>query len=176
MQCADVQDELVAFHFATCGQVTREAVREHLRSCPACVQAYLDLKLDIDSAEAMAEQPSPRCHDRLRRDVQAWLLPPDIATPTPPRWQQTWQQLSGWLQQPLPRYRAALGAASLSVVCVLLLSQLALPGTPAAPAQVNVPTPQPTTIPAATRQSPDGTPLGCEFDSARMQAISITYY
>lgn len=175
MQCADVQDELVSFHFASCTQDTREALREHLRSCGACAQAYFDLKLDIDSAEAMAEQPSARCHARLRRDVQAWLLPPapaKLPEPRASRMHGIAQSLLTWLSQPLPRYRAAVGAIAITAVSSLILLQLSR--------QTQRSQPEPTftapSEPTPVRLVPDGTPLGCEFDSARMQAISITYY
>lgn len=172
MQCADVQDELVSFHFATCSQPMREALREHLRACSACAQAYLDLKLDIESAESMAEKPSPRCHARLQRDVQAWLLPPPVAEPPPSRWQRVWQPLALWLRQPLPRYRAAFGVAVVSAASVLILSLLPRSATMPAPAHDDSAAPLPTPV----RHLPDGTPLGCDFDSARPQAVSITYY
>lgn len=169
MQCADVQDELVAFHFASCSQPTREALREHLRGCSACGQAYFDLKLDIESAEAMDERPSARCHDRLRRDVEGWLLPPAPQAESP-KHLRIWDRLLSWLAQPLPRYRAAVGVALVSAASALIVWQAPLRDLrPAAP-----PDRADTSLPL--RPLSDGTLTGCEIDSARMQAISITYY
>ena len=174
MLCADVQDELVSFHFATCDQSQRERLREHLRGCADCVQAYFDLKLDIESAESMAEAPSEHCEKRLRRDVQAWLLPPADPAPTPTLWARYGRPIWAWLAQPLPWGRTAVGVALGSAVGVLLVTQApwwaVRPGTAHDNAESTAPAARP------VRHLADDAMPGCQIDSARMQAISITYY
>lgn len=174
MLCADVQDELVSFHFATCDQSQRERLREHLRGCSACVQAYLDLKLDIESAEAMAEAPSENCERRLRRDVQAWLLPPPEPAPPPSLWARYGQPIWAWLAQPMPWGRTAVGVALGSAVGVLLITQGPWWATRLGAAGDGTESTAPVARPV--RHAPDDAMLGCQIDSARMQAISITYY
>lgn len=177
MDCADVQDELVAYHFASNPQETRDALREHLRSCLACAQSYFDLKADIDAGAGLDVQPSAPCEARLRRDVEGWLLPATqpITRAEPPR-----PNLGffAWLVQPMPRYRAALGAAVLCLVAVGAVARLRpLTGIPGGEAGTEL---QPTPVQGPIRPpSSLGAELPlpyCEVDSARMQALSITYY
>lgn len=177
MNCADVQDELVAYHFASSPQETRDALREHLRSCLACAQSYFDLKADIDAGAGLDVQPSAPCEARLRRDVEGWLLPATqpITTAEPPR---PPPGLFTWLQQPMPRYRAALGAAVLCLVAVgavarvrpVTVDSVGESGSELQPMPVHAP------IRSPGSQGPELPSPYCEVDSARMQALSITYY
>ncbi|HNN92933.1 MAG TPA: hypothetical protein PKI03_11725 [Pseudomonadota bacterium] len=177
MDCADVQDELFAFHFAGGSQESRDRVHQHLRGCLACAASYLDLKHDIDSGAALEQPPSPACEARLRRDVAAWLLPPTalpVPSPSPDSVRQrrgTW----AWLTQPMPRYRAMAAAAALCIVAVTAVSRL----RPIAPAEGTAPGLElaPLPVRAFEPERVPGMPSpACEFDSARIQALSITYY
>ena len=97
MDCADVQDELLAFHFAGGSPESRDRVHQHLRGCLACAGSYLDLKHDIDSGAALEQPPSPPA----RPDCDAtWRLgcclpppPPPSQRPDPVR--QRWGTLAG---------------------------------------------------------------------------------
>jgi hypothetical protein len=178
MQCADVQDELVAYHFGSCAAATRDALHQHLRACQACAQSYFDLKQDIESGAAQGTEPSPACAARLRRDVEVWLLPAPVVSPPPDPAPKRPRRLAfSWLQQPMPRYRAVLAAAALCVIAVGTTSRLR-PSRPAASDGGSELAPLPVQL-----RAPPAQPLGpelpspyCEVDSARLQALSITYY
>jgi hypothetical protein len=178
MDCADVQDELVAYHFASAPAEARDAVREHLRSCLACAQSYFDLKQDIDCGAELGVTPSATCEARLRRDVEVWLLPatrPPAATESP---RQRVAGFWGWLAQPMPRYRAVLGAAMLCVLATAAATRLrpTEPGLAGEGGSELQPLPVHTPV-RGLPVNPPGLPSPyCEIDSARMQALSITYY
>lgn len=180
MDCADVKDELIAFHFAGGSQESRDRVHQHLRGCLACAGSYLDLKHDIDSGAALEQPPSPACETRLRRDVAAWLLPPAPLPSQSQRPDPAGQRRGtlAWLTQPMPRYRAMAAAAVLCIVAVTAVSRLR-PVTPAAPTAGTAPGLELTPLPVRAFEpgrDPGLPSPACEFDSARIQALSITYY
>lgn len=181
MDCAQVSEQLVDFHFASCPQSRREAVRAHLRRCSACVQEYLDLKLDLDSAEVMAEAPSAALHARLRQDVAALAA----ASPRAPSWiGRRLNALTFWLHQPSPRYLATAAWGVLLLVGVGLYAVPTLRPAraphegPMLPVSTSLPEDDPgyTLIRASGRRQGGAPPTGCSVDTARQQAVSITYY
>jgi hypothetical protein len=106
MDCAEIEDELLDFHFAVGSQERRDEVRMHLRQCQVCTQQFLDLKHDIDSGAAMTARPSQEARARLRADVAALFRP------------SLFGQAQVWLAQPTPRYRA--GMAMVAMLGVVL--------------------------------------------------------
>ncbi|HEY2743177.1 MAG TPA: zf-HC2 domain-containing protein [Polyangia bacterium] len=72
MDCARVDDELVAFELAVLDGATRAAVETHLTGCARCVSTYLALKRAIDAGEeAMA--PSQIARARVRAEAEKLL-------------------------------------------------------------------------------------------------------
>ena len=68
MDCARVDDELVAFELAALDGATRAAVETHLTGCARCVSTFLALKRAVDAAEdAMA--PSEMARARVRAEA-----------------------------------------------------------------------------------------------------------
>lgn len=68
MDCQLIRGDLVAYHFGSVDERSRDAVEAHLVECPACLKAYLALKREIETAQA-APRPSQAARDRLRRAV-----------------------------------------------------------------------------------------------------------
>lgn len=117
MDCAEIDEELLDYHFGAGEQERRDAVRSHLRGCAKCVQRFLDLKHDIDSGAAMGLRPSEPARARLRADVVA-LFRPSLFGLT-----------QRWLAQPTPRYRAGMAMVAMMAVLVVA-SALGLRPTP----------------------------------------------
>ncbi len=68
MSCAEIEQELVGYHFNTLPQDVRRRVEAHLPECDACVRAFVELKRDIETGEE-APRPSEAARLRLRRAV-----------------------------------------------------------------------------------------------------------
>jgi anti-sigma factor RsiW len=68
MTCAEVEQELVGYHFATLHDEARSEVEAHLAECQACVRAYVALKRAVETSEDAAG-PSDAARLRLRRAV-----------------------------------------------------------------------------------------------------------
>jgi anti-sigma factor RsiW len=68
MRCAEVEHELVAYHFNALDDEARRGVEEHLCECADCVRAYVELKHAVETGEA-APRPSDKARARLRRAV-----------------------------------------------------------------------------------------------------------
>ena len=74
MTCTEVEPELVAFHFGLVEGEPRAAIEAHLASCRACLQAFLEIKRAVETAQD-APAPSQASRARLRRAVASELLP-----------------------------------------------------------------------------------------------------
>lgn len=72
MDCARVDEELIAFELAALDGATRAAVETHLTGCARCVSAFLALKRAIDAAED-ATAPSETARARIRREAERQL-------------------------------------------------------------------------------------------------------
>jgi anti-sigma factor RsiW len=86
MDCPLIQVELVAFHFGSVPDTTRAAVEAHLLACPACLEAFLSLKREIETAAA-APRPSEASRLRLRRAVAL-----EVAARDPMRIERAWRR------------------------------------------------------------------------------------
>lgn len=75
MSCAEIQPELVCYHFGEIEPELRDAVESHLRSCSACLDDFLALKREIETAGTDAA-PSRAAYARLRRAVERQVRPP----------------------------------------------------------------------------------------------------
>ena len=76
MTCDQAQGELFAFHFALLTLEERTGVEAHLLDCRSCLQAYLAIKLETETARS--EPPATAVsRARLREDVaqELELLP-----------------------------------------------------------------------------------------------------
>ena len=96
MNCHRIQPELVAYHFGVVSDETRSDVEGHLLRCPECLESFLALKREIETAES-GPCPSPAARERLRRAVTQELGQP----------RREW----AWWERPL-----AFGLASAAVV------------------------------------------------------------
>jgi anti-sigma factor RsiW len=72
MTCAQIEPELVAYHFGLVSSDTRDLVEPHLASCSACLRAFLELKRAIETGDH-GVQPSKASRSRLRSAVAAEL-------------------------------------------------------------------------------------------------------
>jgi len=72
MTCEEVEQGLTAYHFGTVTDDERARVETHLLVCRACLQAFLDTKRAIETAEGVPA-PSEIGRHRLRRAVAAEL-------------------------------------------------------------------------------------------------------
>jgi anti-sigma factor RsiW len=70
-----VEAQVLEFHFAELPDAERAVVEAHLRECPACVSAFLEVKRHVELAEG-TPRPSPAARARLRAAVAAAVLPP----------------------------------------------------------------------------------------------------
>ena len=68
MNCAQVQLELIGFHFGEVTPEVREGVETHLLTCRECLHDYLDIKRKIETT-AREDAPSPELRSKLRRSV-----------------------------------------------------------------------------------------------------------
>jgi anti-sigma factor RsiW len=75
MNEAHVEAQLVAFHFGELEVAERDVVEAHLRTCSACVGAFLEVKRGVELAEREA-RPSSLARARLRAAVAQQVRPP----------------------------------------------------------------------------------------------------
>lgn len=75
MTCGEIRPELVTYHFGETPLEARASLEAHLLSCRECLQDYLSLKREIETAD-LASRPSPQARARLRRAVAADVLAP----------------------------------------------------------------------------------------------------
>jgi len=68
MTCAEIEHELVAYHFDALSDDARRGVEAHLCECLHCVRAYVELKRAVETGES-APRPSAAARARLRRAV-----------------------------------------------------------------------------------------------------------
>lgn len=68
MTCAEVEHELVGYHFNALDDEARRGVEAHLCGCADCVRAYVELKRAVETSEA-APRPSDKARARLRQAV-----------------------------------------------------------------------------------------------------------
>ncbi|MGI5863693.1 MAG: anti-sigma factor family protein [Myxococcales bacterium] len=84
MDCPLIRGDLVAYHFGSVEEATRDAVESHLLGCPDCLRAFLALKREIETAGA-GPRPSPAARARLRQAV-AHELASRAGAPSPHWW------------------------------------------------------------------------------------------
>ncbi len=118
MSCEEIERTLTAFHFGVVSAEERAAVEAHLPGCAACVQAFVEIKRAIETAEA-APAPSELARHRLRRAVKQELEPRETHWP--------------WWQRP-----AVFGFAGAAVVLAMVTTQAVIerPGVPPLSASV----------------------------------------
>jgi hypothetical protein len=171
MNCADFLEGLVDYHFAAEPQDRREANRAHLRDCGECAQQYFDLKHDIDSGAAEDHRPSDVARARLRGEV-AGLFQPGL-------FGRTLGRTRGWLAAPTPRYRvgAAMVAAAMAVAMLWPNRPPGAPENSESRGEVRSETKEARYYSGPKERSyvPRAMPASI-VDSARVDALSITYY
>lgn len=106
MDCAVIQQDLIAYHFGTTPDVARERIDEHLLACTDCLRDYLRVKHGLAKGAALMERPSPDAREKLRRAVAAEFTPSARA------------KMTRWLRRPIPLYQ---GVAAAAVVLALAL-------------------------------------------------------
>jgi Putative zinc-finger len=102
MDCAGV--DLVGYHFGVLPEADRDAAEEHVKTCRACLDAYLALKRHEDGAKR-GPRPSETARLRLRREVAATFGP---RKPRP----------FAWLVRPFPLYQGLALVATSVVLAV----------------------------------------------------------
>ena len=68
MSCEQIQSELVAYHFGIVSEETRQELEAHLVACPDCLQAFLSVKREIETAQ-FGPRPSAAARESLRLAV-----------------------------------------------------------------------------------------------------------
>jgi anti-sigma factor RsiW len=111
VDCAEVESELVAYHFGTAEADRRAAIDEHLLGCGACLRAYQRVKHAFDAGGHALARPSPDVRQRLRREVLAAMTSP--AAPPVRFW-----------SRPVPLYQTV-AAVCLAATVALVASSLA---------------------------------------------------
>ncbi len=79
MSCETIDPELIAYHFGTVPLGSRGEIEGHLKGCARCLDAFLAIKRDLETAEGEAS-PSPTSRERLRR-VVAQQIAPSVSRP-----------------------------------------------------------------------------------------------
>jgi hypothetical protein len=72
VDCARVDEELIAFHLAALDGATRAGVEAHLTGCARCVSSFLALKRAVDAGED-APAPSEMARARVRAEAERQL-------------------------------------------------------------------------------------------------------
>jgi len=78
MSCTELRSELVTYHFGETALDRRAQVEEHLLACGDCLRDFLSVKCEIETAD-LAERPSQRARERLRRAVATEVAPETVA-------------------------------------------------------------------------------------------------
>jgi anti-sigma factor RsiW len=68
MDCNLIQRDLVAYHFGVIEPDARRAVEEHLVGCSGCLLDFVELKREIETADA---RPSREAKERLKSAIAA---------------------------------------------------------------------------------------------------------
>lgn len=66
MTCAEIERDLVGYHFNELEDDVRKRIEDHLCDCKACVRAYVEIKRGIETG---GERPSDLARAKLRRAV-----------------------------------------------------------------------------------------------------------
>jgi hypothetical protein len=111
MDCIEVKNTLVPYHFATCSDEERDGVDGHLVGCTECLRAYLALKRAVERGAGVEEAPSAATRARLRASVAAEFSPSAPA------------RFTRWLRRPIPLYQG-LAAAAVAILVASLLPEL----------------------------------------------------
>jgi anti-sigma factor RsiW len=112
MTCQEIEQELVAYHFATLDAETRGRLEAHLVKCSACIAAFVDIKRAVETSEREAG-PSAELRVRLRRAVS------DELGLTRPRWV--------WWERPVA---IAVAASAVLVAGAALRTIASIPAAP----------------------------------------------
>jgi short subunit dehydrogenase-like uncharacterized protein len=107
MDCAVIQGDLLAYHFAVAAAEERARIEAHLLECTTCLRAYLALKAHVERTDEAGKGPSEESRLRLRAAVE------ERFRPTPGR------RLRRWLARPIPRYQSLAVAAAVILVAAL---------------------------------------------------------
>jgi len=67
MKCAEIEPDLVAYHFHALEEAARARVESHLCECAKCVRAFVEIKRAIELGDDA--RPSELARARLRRAV-----------------------------------------------------------------------------------------------------------
>jgi anti-sigma factor RsiW len=110
--CQEIEQELIAYHFATLDAETRRRVEAHLVECSACIAAFVDTKRAVETSER-EPGPSPELRVRLRRAVS------DELGLTRPRW--------AWWERPVA---IAVAASAVLVASAALRAMASIPAAP----------------------------------------------
>ena len=170
MSCAEFLEGLLDYHFAVETQEQRELSREHLRTCAGCAQEYFDLKHDIDSGAADGARPSEDAAAKLRVEVGRMVTPTLLA------------RTRGFLSAPPPRYRLGVVACAAAMAMLALLWPPKTMPTSNGNGAAQDDDVQETRLALPTRHfnshslQPMRTMPASTVDSARVDALSITYY
>ena len=113
MNCERIEPELVGYHFGVIEDGPRREVEEHLVRCPDCLQSFLALKREIETAES-GPRPSPTLRDRVRVSVAR-----ELGIGQARRW--------SWWERPLAFGFA--GAVTLAMM-IAVTNLIREPGTP----------------------------------------------
>ena len=162
MNCADIDNALIDYHFAQGKAEALEEVYAHLLDCHSCSRRYLELKRAIDSGAALGARPSPLVRARLRKLVRAEFRPSLV------------QRTRLWLGRPVPRYQVAMAASMLLLVAAGAVLGLRGQGESGAPLLVNQLRPTERRSMGRIAQA-----LHRDYeqvDTARPMAVSLTYY
>lgn len=185
MECSEIDELLVEYHFAASPPARRDHVHAHLLECSPCARRYLNLKQTIEQSADLGLRPSERARTRLRAAVS--LLAEESR---PRRTSSSTAKLAAlrrFFRTPVPRYQVA------AAVLLVLLGAFAtrwrgpvdeprpearLDGARPFPMVVNrelpAEAPELRSQPVQLLVLPSG--QRAVIDSARTQAVSLTFY
>jgi hypothetical protein len=186
MECSEIDELLVEYHFAASPPARRDHVHAHLLDCSPCARRYLNLKQSIEQSAELGLRPSENARLRLRSAVGR------LAEESRSRRSGSSSKLAAlrrFFRTPVPRYQVA--AAVLLVLLGAFATRLRAPGSgeearPEAPFGGARPFPMvvnrelPREAPELRSQPvqllvlPSG--QRAVIDSARSQAVSLTFY
>ncbi|WP_141735197.1 anti-sigma factor family protein [Oligoflexus tunisiensis] len=72
MDCKINQEHLIDFQFGNIDLDTRAQVEAHLLDCSACLEEFLLLKRDVESAQVVALRPSAEVKAKIHREFLAF--------------------------------------------------------------------------------------------------------
>lgn len=115
MSCETVRGALVEFHFGVVSDATRQQVQAHLLTCRPCLDAYFEVKTEVETAGSV-ERPSDVARVRLRKAVVRELKGEPETRPF------------AWWERPV-----AFGVASAAVVASVFVLQALTSGAGSLP-------------------------------------------